>query len=219
MIILSFGHRARHGKDGAAYAIADHCEKLMLPVLRMSWADELRRESNEWLSSIDADVFLRGEIDATVSTGTHLPAWVKPDPNAKPEPWLGLPYGKHPLLLQWWGTEYRRAEDPDYWVKLGKKKIESFGKKNPMGVVLIPDTRFQNEFDLVKSMGGHNIRLLRLNQDGSEFRTPDRDPNHISEVTLQNANWDFFITVKDGDSALKSELAVCLFEYIRALRY
>jgi hypothetical protein len=46
-------------------------------------------------------------------------------------------------LLQWWGTEVRRAEDPDYWVNLTKQEIEH--RNTPPYV--ITDASFQNEMD------------------------------------------------------------------------
>lgn len=55
------------------------------------------------------------------------------------------------ILLQWWGTEYRRAEDEDYWVKKWLTKwitVLLEGTK-----LCITDVRYDNEAQMCKLMG------------------------------------------------------------------
>jgi hypothetical protein len=143
-----------------------------------------------------------------LSDGTRIPSWVTPEtsPEISPE----YPSGKHPKLLQWWGTEYRRAQDPDYWVKKVQEKIYDFH-----GVVLIADVRFQNEFSFIKEIGGALVNVSRLNADGSPFVSPDRDPNHISENTLNDSPWDFYIKARSGESDLVRSQAVSIAKFFQ----
>jgi hypothetical protein len=53
-------------------------------------------------------------------------------------------------LLQWWGTDFRRSQDPDYWVKWGMASLE-FVKDD---VVMFPDCRFPNEVTAIQRAGG-----------------------------------------------------------------
>ena len=75
-------------------------------------------------------------------------------------------------ILQGWG-DYRRAQDPDYFVK----------QMQPDGDTVITDVRFPNEAALVRQLGGQLWQIRRpgyeaggtghaSDTDGSEFR-PD----------------------------------------------
>ena len=213
MIIIGLGHRARHGKDTAAEAIVRHCNRILKPVLHMGWAGALYAEVREFLDS----PFTSGNFwkSPRIVDGVMLPSWVQPDDNPAQDARMGR-HGKHAKLLQWWGTEYRRAQDSLYWIKKGVATIKAFQAKNPAGVVLVSDTRFINEFDAIKSLGGYSIKVRRLNDDGTEFRDPSRDSNHISETEAETYNFDYHIDSKSA--VLTEELAITTFEYIRALR-
>lgn len=89
--------------------------------------------------------------------------------------YVGLTY-RH--LLQLWGTDYRRAEDHDYWVTQMLKKLA-----HQDGLVVIDDVRFLNEVRLIKEFGGVLIRIER----------PDLEPTstHPSETLLDDYDgWD-----------------------------
>lgn len=98
-------------------------------------------------------------------------------------------------LLQTLGTNVFRHTDPDIWVKTLYYKIKD---RHP-AIAVIPDVRFPNEADFVKQMGGVLIKVSRLNPDGTQFVTTDRDPNHPSEIALDNyKDWDYEIAVPAG---------------------
>lgn len=59
-------------------------------------------------------------------------------------------------IQQLWGTEYRRAEDPDYWVKKLDEKVQR--SEYP---VVITSVRFENEADLIMKSGGVLVRVNR----------------------------------------------------------
>ena len=60
-------------------------------------------------------------------------------------------------ILQQWGTEYRRARDPQWWVRLANARL----RKCVGQTVVITDARFQNEVDWVKSIGGEVWKVER----------------------------------------------------------
>ena len=63
-------------------------------------------------------------------------------------------------ILQWWGTEYRRVQHPDYWVKKVHNKITtptSCGRDR----FVISDCRFENEAALVRHFGGSIWQVVR----------------------------------------------------------
>jgi hypothetical protein len=102
----------------------------------------------------------------------HFPEWVK-DEDGKPR-----------TLLQWWGTDYRRAQDPNYWVK---RLQETLDRDNPE-IALITDVRFRNEADTIHKMGGFLVKVTRTTK-------PDvKVPAHPSEQDLDGyKGWDFTI--------------------------
>lgn len=86
-------------------------------------------------------------------------------------------------LLQWWGTDYRRKQDPDYWVKqltLGPGKWT------------ISDVRFENEVTRIRELGGQVWRVdnPRLQDE------PER--GHESELVIAEIMPDV-VLVNDGD--------------------
>lgn len=83
-------------------------------------------------------------------------------------------------ILQWWG-DYRRAQDPDYFVKLTRREVNR--EKWWGEPLVITDVRFPNEAALVRQLGGQLWQIRRpgyeaggtghaSDTDGSEFR-PD----------------------------------------------
>lgn len=78
-------------------------------------------------------------------------------------------------LLQWHGTEFRRAEDPNYWINLVRNKMRT-------GKWVVSDMRFQNEVNMVRESGGA-IWLIEGRSDGYT-------PTHASETDWRSATFD-----------------------------
>jgi hypothetical protein len=231
MLIIGFGNKARQGKDSAAQAIKDYYTDRMVwneeergmrlcgtKIGIFKFATALYQEVNEHLAiakSFDysyEELFSMGvrECSGRDIVVTKIPDWVQPDPN--PEISDLAPHGKHPKLLQWWGTDYRRAQDPDYWVSKLFVNIPA-----NLDIALITDVRFSNEADAIKKRGGYNVNIQRLREDGQPFYASDRPADHPSELALDNYNWDFKLTNHAGHEALLGEQAVTLTEYLRGL--
>ena len=72
-------------------------------------------------------------------------------------------------LMQFIGTDlFRNQLDDNIWVNIIKNKIES----NKMNKYVIADVRFDNEAEMIKSLGGYIIQITRDTQIKSD---------HISE--------------------------------------
>ena len=108
----------------------------------------------------------------------------------------------------------RRKEDEDYWVK----KLQEDYDKNTPDIAIVPNIRFHNEAYFVKNSScfvvGCIIRVSALVKDHVEFISPDRDPNHESEITTYDIDADYFLTTKKGESKLLSIQATSLFNYL-----
>lgn len=105
--------------------------------------------------------------------------------------------------LQYWGTEVRRNQDDEYWVK---KAIKNVLELTAVGVsVYMTDVRFPNEADAVLDIGGINIRL-EVSPAEQDKRVWQRDNTvitdaaryHKSETALDN--YPFFTIKVDTDN-------------------
>lgn len=180
-IIIAFGYKARRGKDTAVNAIMEARSLGFLPVKRYAFADALRDEVN---SAVE-ERMRRGCSDPQAAMMLVCTwAGVPYDPAAVTD--TGYPYGKQRALTQWWGSEYRRAQDPNYWVKRLKERIE----REAPAVALISDVRFWNEFEFIQLNAGYCVRV-----DRPGFEIAD-GKHHISEVgldSLYDHDWDHIL--------------------------
>ena len=91
--------------------------------------------------------------------------------------------------LQYWGTECRRTQDENYWVK--KSMIPVIEEVARGGSVMITDARFENEVDAILATGGAVVRL-RVSPEEQRRRLESRDGliptpeslTHASETSL-----------------------------------
>jgi hypothetical protein len=98
-------------------------------------------------------------------------------------------------LLQLLGTEVYRRYNDNIWIDSLYWKLLD---KRPR-IALIADVRFPNEAKFVKALGGALVKVSRFNEDDTPFVTTDRDPNHPSEVALDNFDgWDYNIKSYTG---------------------
>lgn len=120
------------------------------------------------------------------------------------------------MALQWWGTEVRRAQDKNYWVN--KAMHESIKKLASDFSVFVTDSRFPNEADAVKRIGGTIIRLdvsedeqsrRIMNRDGVRPKPEDR--LHASELGLDDYEFENSISTDNYTLDEVVELAAKFF--------
>ena len=92
-------------------------------------------------------------------------------------------------LMQCYGTEVRRGDDPEYWIKLWMEGVSNC-KDNGQDVVC-DDVRFLNEAAAILGMGGYLVRIKR----------PDvtHTGDHQSETEMMELEVDYTIEVEPGD--------------------
>jgi LmbE family N-acetylglucosaminyl deacetylase len=190
LLIIGFGHRARQGKNTAAAAVQE-CFPLDTNVGMASFADALRMEVRKASAKMGGAYYLVQDFKAA----GLMPDWVQAEPS-----------GKQRLILQWWGTDYRRKQDPDYWVKKLMAKLDAWQPD----AVLITDVRFPNEADAIKAAGGVLVKVVRTSE-------PDFVVNeHPSESALDAyTGWDYTLRAADVPE-LKQKARALYAEIVRS---
>lgn len=92
-------------------------------------------------------------------------------------------------ILQWWGTDVKRAEDPNYWDNRLYHWI--MDRWLPGRTFVVDDVRFPSEARLIRDMGGLLVRL-------EPFPGWSCDPEiaaHLSETALDEwGAWDIQVS-------------------------
>ena len=78
-------------------------------------------------------------------------------------------------IMQWWGTEYRRAQDPNYWVDAFMTRLIKEQQQGNHRFV-VTDVRNTNEAELLREMGAS---LWQITRPGFELQPGA----HSSETT------------------------------------
>jgi hypothetical protein len=97
-----------------------------------------------------------------------LDPWQKPTP----EPMR--------ILLQVWGTEFRRAQSDGYWIN---REIEALPAE---GSFVYTDVRFPNEYEMVRSLGGSVYRIERDGVTGNGHVSESHWPTFAHDGVLRN---------------------------------
>lgn len=93
-------------------------------------------------------------------------------------------------ILQYVGTDIIRRKAPDYWVDFIVSILKNFGEN--WDYVIIPDSRFPNEIEKLKSEG-FDVTHLRVIRDNFISPLTEEQQKHPSETALDNVEADFYI--------------------------
>lgn len=229
--LVAISGKKGSGKDTFTAALA---ETLGKPFITHAFAYELKAQAQEMfdiIGSLKEDDYTHDMISNTLIQAYRL--WdipfitknmdalvagvlddikngITPDSYKRsPGVWRGL---------QLLGTDIRRRQDDDYWVK---KTVSFVLKRLAEGTsVFVSDVRFENEIKALEALGAPTVRmsvtkevqLERLRaRDGS---SPSEEAlNHPSEVSLDDYEFDYVIdnngsiSIKDNAEKLASKLS------------
>lgn len=175
----------------------------ILGFTRLSFADGVKQEVKEFLDAYGIP-FKDRNLWGTQADKEEVIRRFSPGLYA-------LPGGKHYYtpkflatfreLLQFWGTDFRRKQDPDYWVKRLVSQMV-WGEK-----YVIDDLRFPDEAEAIRERGGKVIRIERPDT----FKVSN--PNHASETVLDNYDFDLIIENNDSLAAYIAACALCFTSF------
>lgn len=153
-MIVGLSGRIGSGKDVAAQVLV---REFGFTILRFS--DELKME-----------VFtrLRRTLGAHLYTSYPM-KWDQLDDEGRDrEIWALLTERKDAVtraLLQEYGTDVRRADDPEYWVQKWRNRLVGL-RYSGVEYVVVPDVRFVNEVQAIQAEGGVLVRIERPGNPG-----------------------------------------------------
>lgn len=156
--IIALTGQAGSGKDTAADMLVGACR-----FTKLAFADALRREVAEaFRLDVDNMQSLLSDRAAKETPTTRLAliecrdfigAVALANRATVTHEWATM--GRTPRqILQWWGTEYRRAQRLDYWTSTLYSHLHQLHKLDGRTRFVITDCRFENEAALVRSLGG-----------------------------------------------------------------
>ena len=199
-LILGLGYEQRCGKgEVAKLAVA-------LGAKHLSFGYSLKNEIMEWLTkhgvSFDRANFYGSSIDkaAILHMNVHILAATELSGLIKAtdcETMGNTCYFSARRLMQYYGTEYRRNQDPEYWRHQTEADMCDLIVQGRRFIVF-DDVRFFNEADVVKSNGGVMVRIDRKDRPGAMAE------GHASDTEMAKyQGWDCVI----GNNGTLEDLA------------
>lgn len=185
-MIVGIAGLAESGKDAAADALVSH-----YGFVRESMAKALRQECTAVLKNkqLPEPAETPEDIQAIIALGQVIDVYAKPStPQAR-------------RLLQWYGSEYRRGQDPDYWVE----KIEPL-LDHVMDLV-IPDIRYANEVEMIRRHGG---QVWLIKRPHSRKLTTNLHSHMSEKFCAEYTNWDLIIHNIGNLKELENKVLVAL---------
>lgn len=182
MMIIGLSGYAGSGKDLFAELAGER-----IWCARMAFADALRREVAQAFAISPAELLDRRTKDV-------------PNPRLRP-PWctdlafadILRAHGRDTYspreVLQLWGTEYRRAVTPRYWIDRLEECIPAY-RLAGYPCCLVTDVRFPNEAEWIEVEGG---QVWRIDRPGVEPTNA-----HSSERALDD--WHFALRIRNDGS-------------------
>ncbi len=216
-LLIGISGKKYSGKDTLCSFLQEEASKQGYLSIKRAFADALKEEVAEFLvpaynKNISSSLYGATSLDLIKAFN---------DPGIKEN---------FRLLLQWWGTEFRRKQFSDtYWldtldswidtlkVKTCKDKESLHGyntsafdtidlnlNNNHPILVIIPDVRFENEAKFIKDKDGV---LIRIN------RNLDNKDEHTSETQLDEYKFDLSVD-NSGDKDYLHYITPAIFAYV-----
>lgn len=125
------------------------------------------------------------------------------DPKTK-DRWRGI--------LQWWGTEFRRADREDYWVQQTVEAIDRFedlGDRGHPRSIVVDDCRFPDEYAMLRERG---FTFVRLTTGATVRQQTEGKDTHASEQHWERWGVDLELSYEPGPEKQAKRIIALLAE-------
>ncbi len=92
-------------------------------------------------------------------------------------------------IMQWWGTEYRRRQNPDFWASALANRIKVRIDAGSWRFV-VSDLRFTNEAEKIRALGGVVWQVKRPGYAPATAHASDTDGSNLQPVVVLNNSRD-----------------------------
>ena len=223
VMLLGISGKLASGKDAVAAEVMRHLGAG--DALHWSYARPMRAEVDQIIAVLadthDHDAAARGiatEQGVELAHAEHVAAMLLPALEVSPElsSWHRTPVMR--AVLQYWGTQVRRAQDDNYWVKRALGQVLPAIAEGRS--VYFTDLRFPNEVEYPRRLGFLTVRIT-VTAEVQAQRLYARDGlapnpetmNHQSETALDS--YDGFDLVVSNDGPIEHAVG----EIVSALRH
>lgn len=175
MKLIGLSGKAGHGKDSVFLVLQDILrQKYKVAVDRGAYAHKLR---------VICCTLFNWDLDRLTNDFAYKEGGLADDPACQ---LFGM---NRREILQKVGTEgMRNGVHKDFWIFVKKLEITN-GDYSHLDYLMFPDCRFQNELDFIKELGGINIKVIGVDENGD--LVPSTKHSHESETNLDDwTDWD-----------------------------
>jgi len=179
-MIIGLAGKFGAGKDAVADVLVER-----FGFRKLSFAEPLRQECAEAIETRQYPDVIPDYLRENLKCLEPKQVWEKPTKPSTRE------------LLQLWGTNFRRAADPDYWVRKTAEEI----LRSPDANIVLSDVRFPNEAAVAKFHG----RLWLINRPSQQLTAHHA---HESErFCSEYTDWDLVVQNDSDLTALQDKVA------------
>ena len=121
--------------------------------------------------------------------------------------WNGEKDERGRTILQYIGTDVVRQKRPNYWVEFILDILDLFGEN--WEYVIIPDTRFPNEIDMVKQKYD-KVQHIRVERPNFTSTLTEEQLKHYSETALDDVIADIYVKNKGTIDELREDIKIVM---------
>lgn len=107
-------------------------------------------------------------------------------------------------LMQNYGTEVRRTDDPSYWINKWKDTAIEMLETGAADHIVVDDVRFLNEAKAVTDMGGIIVRVVRNDVSNKDIHQSETEMDDIiADVTITAQQANFKLLEKNLEEVIR----------------